>query len=122
MKNKTKAGIPEIEYSSKYAAYRKAEDTSQKPQNFKGTAKTAVAIGSFSRVMTPESVEEALEKAGVLARADLVSTEKGQSFFAVTALKKEEKAFLAALRALDFCPAPAAGWAPSSTLAMKRSK
>ncbi len=79
------------------------------PQNYKGTAKTVSAAGSFPRVLEPEALEEALEEAGVLARADLVRNEKGQSFYLVTGLKKEEKAFFAALRAMDFCPAPAGG-------------
>ena len=37
MKRNTKAEIPEMEYSSKYAAYRKARNDEQKPENAKGT-------------------------------------------------------------------------------------
>ena len=44
MKHKTKAEIPEIEYSSKYSAYRKARDDEQKPENAKGTVLRFISL------------------------------------------------------------------------------
>ena len=44
MKRKTKAEIPEMEYASKYSAYRKARNDEQKPENAKGTVKRFLSL------------------------------------------------------------------------------
>ena len=79
------------------------------PGGYQGSKKTVSAVGSFPRAIAAEDLENALEARGVLARADEVGQEKGQSFFVITGLKKEEKAFFSALRAEDFTPAPVFG-------------